>query len=257
MRSPACSGAILVTGYEMEYDRLYITFDIDWVDDDVLAFVLDLLDQHGCKATFFVTHDSPLIRQMKDDVRIERGIHPNFTSLLNAPADAHQLTAAHILADLKAIVPEAVSCRSHSLVSGTPFLRLFRRRGLLIDSNTYIPCREVLCIRPWRFWTDTLLVPFIWSDYIDLLHHGDAEAARVLRAADTVRVVAFHPIHVYLNIRTPDQYAQFKRSGLTPKQARSRMQSRGTGAGDVLLRLLSAAAAKNVQTGLLRDLLDE
>jgi len=241
----------------MEFDRLYITFDIDWADDDLLAFVLDLLDQYACKATFFVTHDSPLIRQMKDDMRIERGIHPNFTPLLNAPADACQATAEQILTDLKATVPEAVSCRSHSLVSGTPLLRLSHGHGLLIDSNIYIPCREVPCIRPWRFWTDTLLVPFIWSDYIDLLHHGDADAARVLRAANTVRVVAFHPIHVYLNTCTLDQYAQFKRSGLTPKQARSRLPRRGPGAGDVFCRLLDAAAAESIQTGLLCDLLDE
>jgi len=241
----------------MASDRLYITFDIDWADDDVLAFVLDLLDQHACKATFFVTHDSPLIRQMKDDMRIERGIHPNFTPLLNAPADANQAAAAQMLTDLKTIVPEAVSCRSHSLLSGTPLLRLCSRHGLLIDSSIYIPCREVPCIRPWRFWTETLLVPFIWSDYIDLLHHGDADAARVLRAANIVRVVAFHPIHVYLNTCTLDQYAQFKSSGLTPSHARSRLQRRGPGAGDVFCRLLDAAAAENIQTGLLRDLLDE
>lgn len=240
----------------MNLDRLYITLDIDWADDDVLSFVLEMLERCDCKATFFVTHDSPVIAQMKDDRRIERAIHPNFNPLLEAPATIEPGSAARILQELKDIVPEAVACRSHSLVTGTPLLRLCYEQGLLIDSNVYIPCRRVPNVRPWRFWTGSLIVPFVWSDYIDMLRGGDAEPAHVLSAPETIKVVAFHPVHVYLNTSDLDHYTQFKQSGLSAREARQRLQNDRPGVGDAFRRLLEAVSADGIQTGLLADLLD-
>jgi hypothetical protein len=240
----------------MNPDRLYITFDVDWADDDVLLFVLELLERFDCRATFFVTHNSPVIARMKDDRRIERAIHPNFNPLLEGAADPEPRAAAGILDELTDIVPEAVACRSHSLITGTPLMRLCHERGLLIDSNVYIPYRRFPRVRPWRFWTGSLIVPFIWSDYIDLLRGGDAEPARVLGAPDTVKVVAFHPIHIYLNASDLDHYMQFKQSGLPAREARRRFQRDCPGTGDAFRRLLEAASADGIETGLLADLLD-
>ena len=238
----------------MNFDRLYITLDIDWADDDVITFVLELLAQYKCKATFFITHDSPVIAQMKGDHCIERAIHPNFNPLLEASADA-QGGVVRILRELKTIVPEAVACRSHSLITGTPLLRLCYEQGLLIDSNVYIPHGQFPRVRPWRFWTGSLMVPFIWSDYIDMLRGGDADPARVLTARDTIKVVAFHPVHVYLNTSDLDHYTQFKQSGLPAREARPRLQRDRPGVGDAFRRLLEVVSADGIETGLLADLL--
>jgi hypothetical protein len=239
----------------MDFERLYITFDIDWADDDVLTLILDLLDEHDCKATFFVTHRSAVIEQMSADSRLERGIHPNFSPLL-AHGNNHSTdrSAARIIDELMSIVPEANSCRAHSLVTGTPLLRLCRERGLLIDSNVYIPWRQAATVRPWRFWTGSMIVPFVWSDYIDMLHHGDVRPDELLAARDTVKVIAFHPIHVYLN--TPDlaYYTQFKESGLTAREARRMPRRHPPGVGDAFRRLLDSVRDHRFPTGLLSEL---
>ncbi|TSE31339.1 hypothetical protein LCC91_03300 [Tepidimonas taiwanensis] len=64
-------------------DRLFLTIDIDWVHDTVLADMIDLLDRFDVHATWFVTHDTPLLERLRDNPRYELGIHPK--EVLNNP----------------------------------------------------------------------------------------------------------------------------------------------------------------------------
>jgi hypothetical protein len=239
----------------MDLDRLYITLDIDWADDDALAHVLDLLDQYDCKATFFVTHHSPVIARMRDNPRYERGVHPNFAPLLGARSDDDALaTAAQVVDELMTIVPEARASRAHSLITGTPLLRLFHERGLVIDSNVYVPWRQVTPLTPWRFWTETLIVPFVWSDYIDMIRRGDGRPDDLLDVPGTLKVIAFHPIHIYLNTVDSAHYAAFRKSGLSAQEARRVLHRNAPGVGDAFRRLLDAVRRQRIATGLLGEL---
>ena len=42
-------------------DKIFITFDIDWAADDVIAYCLNLLEKNDIKATFFVTHETKML----------------------------------------------------------------------------------------------------------------------------------------------------------------------------------------------------
>ena len=64
-------------------DKIFLTFDIDWCSDEVLSFTLDIIEKNNIKATFFVTHETLLLERMRDNPKIELGIHPNFNFLLN------------------------------------------------------------------------------------------------------------------------------------------------------------------------------
>lgn len=63
--------------------RLFLTIDLDWAIDAAIAMCLDLIEAAGVAATVFVTHDTPLLARMRNNPRIELGLHPDFNPLLD------------------------------------------------------------------------------------------------------------------------------------------------------------------------------
>jgi hypothetical protein len=75
-------GDIRVDELSTWQDKLFLTLDIDWAHDEILAKTIDLLDRSGVQATWFVTHDTPLLERLCANPNYELGIHPNFNWLL-------------------------------------------------------------------------------------------------------------------------------------------------------------------------------
>lgn len=109
-------------------DALFLTFDIDWAHDDVLNDTIDLVEEAGVAATWFVTHDTPVLKRLRDNPKFELGIHPNFNYLLEG-GDRNGCNAREVIERLRVIVPEATSVRSHSMTQSTGLLDLFVRGG--------------------------------------------------------------------------------------------------------------------------------
>ena len=62
----------------MKDERLIaISSDIDWAGDEVLSYMLAILDDYNIKATLFCTHD---VSSIKGIEKHELAIHPNFIS---------------------------------------------------------------------------------------------------------------------------------------------------------------------------------
>jgi hypothetical protein len=232
----------------------HLTFDVDWAHDDVLRDVLDRLESRGCRATFFITHDSPLIHEMAGIPWVERGLHPNFNPLLfpGAAGDASVRSAAEVLERLHACAPEATSARSHSLVRGTPLLRLLAERGITLDSSDYLPLSAAPGLSAHHSWTGVRIAPFSWSDYMDVLQGAGADLFALLDSPAPLRVAAFHPIHVALNAGELADYERAKADG--PDGWREHRRPAGSGGvGDQLDRLLEALQERRIETALLRD----
>ena len=115
---------------------IYFTFDMDWAADFVLTDFLELVQSLKICATVFVTHYTPVLEEMKND-KIELGIHPNYNPLLQG--ESGNRTCGDVLREIKNIVPEAVSCRSHALTQSSIISREYEKIGILYDLNTYIP----------------------------------------------------------------------------------------------------------------------
>src|SRR5688572_22770431 len=64
-------------------DRIFLTIDIDWASDEVIADTAALVEEAGVAATWFVTHDTPQIGRLRANPLFELGIHPNFNFLLD------------------------------------------------------------------------------------------------------------------------------------------------------------------------------
>lgn len=184
-------------------DRNFLTIDIDWANDTVLADSIDLIEAAGVKATWFVTHDTPLVERLRENPLFELGIHPNFNFLLNGDP-RNGATAEEVVDRLLALVPEARSVRSHALVQGTPLVNLFVRKGLTHESNHLIPEQAQIVLRPWP-WFGLIKAPYFWEDGVYCRHESNSSFADLL-ARPGLRIFDFHPIHIYLNSECVDRY---------------------------------------------------
>lgn len=180
---------------------VYLTIDIDWAHDEVIRHFLGYLITRGVRATWFATHETPVIGEIRAAGH-EIGIHPNFEARLTG-SDGR--SAADILDDILEVVPTARAVRSHSLTQSSRLLALFARRGLTHDSNSYLPYQTGSLIRPYRDENDLVLVTHCWTDDVfvagGMIHQPEA----ALQMPGVV-IIDCHPIHFFLNTATPSDY---------------------------------------------------
>lgn len=212
-------------------DKLFLTLDIDWVHDEILANTIDLLDRWELQATWFVTHDTPLLERLRANPNYELGIHPNFNWLL-AGDPRNGATAAEVIDRLMYVVPEARCVRSHSMTQSTGLLQAFSDAGLTHDVNHFVPASSGVELKPWLLWNGMLRVPYCWEDDVFCIYNeqgvaepGIAETAR----RNGLRVFDFHPIHLFLNTESMTRYERTRSLHHKPK-ALSEHRYKGAGA---------------------------
>lgn len=232
-----CVGEIDPARPETWRDRVFLTFDIDWANDDVIEDTLDLVEAAGVKATWFITHDTPVLERLRANAHFEMGIHPNFNFLLEGDP-RNGATAEEVVDRLLALVPDAKSVRSHALVQGTPLVHLFARKGLTHESNHLIPEQAKIELRPWP-WFGLIKAPYFWEDGIHCRHEGNASLEELL-ARPGLRIFDFHPIHVYLNSDTVLRYEDARPHFRDPEALLARRHL-GLGTRTVLKELLERA----------------
>lgn len=212
-------------------ERLFLTIDIDWAHDDVLADTIDLIEQADVYCTWFVTHSTPLLERLRANPKFELRIHPNFNWLL--AGDFRNGVSTHeVVKRLLEIVPEARSVRSHSMTQSSLILDLFAEVGLTHDINYFIPTAAQMATKPWRLWQGMVRVPYHWEDDITCLYMDQQAAFPSIE--ETVNqndflVFDFHPIHIFLNTESLQRYEAAKAMYHNPSRlAAYRNSGRGT-----------------------------
>lgn len=197
----------MINRFEKE---LYLTFDVDWALDEVTDYVFGILEDFQVTGTFFMTHQTA--RAPIYERRVELGVHPNFAALLTGQKTDDQ-NAGDILRELKRLYPSAVSSRSHGLTQSGYLNGILLENGISFESNTLIPYDSNAVLFPYNQ-SGIVHVPFLFED--------DVYLANMRPAADTdwnpdeilnrrgIKVVSFHPIHVYMNAYDLDRYAQIR-----------------------------------------------
>lgn len=185
-------------------EPLFLTFDIDWASDDVLNYTIDIVEQYGTAATWFVTHDTPVLERLRRNPAFELGIHPNFNFLLNGDP-RKGATAGEVIDRMLDFVPEAKSVRSHSMTQNSNILELFVEKSLTHDSNHFIPEQTGMVLKPWNVWNDLIKVPYFWEDDVVCIYEQNTPLKDLVKR-NGVKVFDFHPIHVFLNTEKLDRY---------------------------------------------------
>jgi hypothetical protein len=219
--------------------RFFLTFDIDWANDIVLSDSIDLVEKADISATWFVTHDTPLLNRLRANPKFELGIHPNFNFLLNGDS-RNGSNAEEVIDRLLYVVPEAKSVRSHSMTQSSHLLQLFVDRGLYHDCNHYIPRNSRIKLAPWRYWLKgAIKVPYFWEDDLACYDQMKTPFQDFLHTPG-LRVFDFHPIHVFLNTDNLEQYYAAK-SFITKTQELLKFRSNNDdGSRTSLLQLIGS-----------------
>jgi hypothetical protein len=221
--------------------RAFLTFDIDWAHDGVLETAIALVERADLHATWFVTHDTPLLARLRENPKFELGLHPNFLPLLMRGDPANGATAEEVLDRLLAIVPEAKSVRSHSLVQSGRLLELFRDKGITHEASAFLPEASGMTLRPWIDWFGVVRVPYFWEDDFWCGFGRTGNPAELLTGPG-IRGFDFHPIHVFLNTDSLSRYESARADFRDPDRLRAHVNGDSMGVGDVLRQLLGLGA---------------
>ena len=212
-----------------------------------MELCLRLVKDAGAAATFFVTHRSPVLEELRaDPAAIELGIHPNFLE-----SSSHGVGSREILDHCLDIVPEATSMRTHGLVqSSALFVSISDDYPQIsTDVSLFLPFHANLqptSLFLGRSKRRLVRLPYRWADDICADWPGwdwDSEPEN----APGLNIFAFHPIHIALNTDSMGRYEELKslargtKLGDLPMTAVEPLVNRGAGARTFLERLLGQA----------------
>ncbi|MEI6837232.1 MAG: hypothetical protein WCK56_05470 [Alcaligenaceae bacterium] len=196
--------------------KIFLSFDIDWAHDEILNDTIEIVKKAGVASTWFVTHDTPLISELRKLVSVELGIHPNFNPLLDGTCTRTNNTSAKILKNALFLIPEAQAIRSHSLTQNERLVDQFRREGLTHISNYFVPHGCGVDAKPFRIWDQMVIIPHCWQDNVSLKMSIPFPTSAELNSG--FHVFDFHPIHVFLNTESLERYERTRQFHQKPSE---------------------------------------
>ena len=185
--------------------RYALTFDIDWAPDFAILHCLELLENAGCKATFFATHSTSLNHEIIDRGH-NLGIHPNFL-----PGSSQGLDVQEIISECLNYAPDAWCMRTHALVQSSPLLHeIFSKfPQLKLDVSLFMHQSAFAHKVRWDFdgvSFDRLL--YNWEDDAQFSSFKKDNMPDLFLGKLTV--FDFHPLHVFLNSTDGSEYRNLK-----------------------------------------------
>jgi hypothetical protein len=194
----------------MPHSEIVLTFDVDWAPDFILNHVAGFLIERNVKSTWFITHPSPAVERLRQYPHLfELGIHPNFK-----PASTHGNDPQEVIDYCLSLVPNAKSVRTHSLFQSSPILDLLiGSTSCSHDVSLFLP--RTPCLRPVEYirgGKKLIRIPYVWEDDFEMDHPAPFwHIGQLLTIGDGLKVLNFHPIHIYLNSETLDNYTSLLR----------------------------------------------
>ena len=224
-------------------NKLFITFDLDWVDDFILEKTINHLKNYNLKATFFVTHKSKLINSL-DKKNYEVSLHPNF--LKN-----NKLDFSHFLY-LKRKYPKSLGMRSHKLFFSSELLPKLEKQNIFYESNIFLNNHSNL--HPVKRSNKIISIPFNWSDdkHIEINKYFNINSFPIKNNYG-LNVFNFHPIHIFLNTKNLNHYLKSKKYFNSKKIYKFINPSEGL--ENLFIKLCKIIKKKKIKTYLLKDLL--
>ena len=220
--------------------QYHLTFDIDWAPDQAIADICNKLGKHDVKASFFITHESDIIKDLVNHGH-NIGLHPNFFP--NSSQGEHPIAIIEYLLE---IAPNAISIRSHGLFLSSPLLLEIAKNfpQIKYDLSIFMYKFPTIAVTDFTFdGTNIKRINYNWEDDIAFF---DCEFNwnEIPSFAKTM-VLDFHPIHVALNSNSLDNYNSLKQKTNKPlhqitKQELDKYRNPDDGADNFLDAILSS-----------------
>lgn len=225
---------------------IIVTLDIDWAPDWMVASAAAMLARRGVKATWFATHVSPVLNDLRSEPLFEVGLHPNFL-----PGSTHGGDPAEVMRHMKEAVPDATSVRTHSLCQSEPHLQLMAERfGIEADCSILLFGARDVAPHEIRYSADgpsLVRVPHFFQDNMYMFARRPWSLRDPWFATPGLKVFDFHPVHIALNSATFDGYERLKRSKPLKDVRRDDVtpfRSTGPGAATLFDEVLDAVGSR-------------
>ncbi|MBL0942496.1 MAG: hypothetical protein IBJ00_07225, partial [Alphaproteobacteria bacterium] len=189
-----------------------LTFDIDWAPDWSVKECAELCAQYSIPATFFATHASPFLEQLKKEQLFEIGIHPNFLQ-----PSSQGTNEKEIMNYMMRLVPNAISMRTHGLFqsSNLLFMIINEYKQIKYDFSLCLPNNSKLL--PFNYFDNNeqffTRIPYQWEDDLFFtLPAKEKKLDNIIFKQAHYEIFDFHPIHVSLNSNNVENYNRLKKS---------------------------------------------
>jgi hypothetical protein len=188
-----------------------LSFDTDWCDPEMVTWLQHELLTHGARATFFCTEtrDKEAYEIRKPN---EIAIHPSpLSNLFGTEIREH-------MSWLAKLYPEARGVRNHCLHQDTRLLSFAHENGFEYESNSLM-----FLVPGLRYWTrpsGLVSVPIYWEDDVYFSYEAGVtfDMGDLWLNAPGLKVLSFHPVHVWANTESQDDYALFKGSDIVSRK---------------------------------------
>lgn len=224
----------------VEAERLIaITSDIDWAENEVISYMLAILDNYDIRATFFCTHDVSSVNGIK---KHEMAIHPDFTV---------GRAEIEVIRELKALFPEAKGTRSHCLYLHTRLFDIYQEFGLEYCSN-YLILNQI--VHPfYNNFYSILEIPMFFEDDLYISTSPDFTISSLDMQSEGLRVFNFHPVHIFLNTKELSDYQEAKKYFHQPSRM-LKYRNRGKGTCDLFIELLDYVKSQHLEVRTLGEI---
>ena len=219
-----------------------LTFDIDWAPDYMIDYVSDKLKNLKIKSTWFVTHDSPAIQKLKNNSLVEVGIHPNFFSNSTQGKNIDE-----ILKNLKKIIPDAKSIRTHGLLQSTEILLKFQKYGIENDVSILLENQPFLEIHYSKYFKIKRF-PYYWEDDIEMINGCNWNDTQKHFFIEGLKIFNFHPVHIFLNSNSMNNYNELKINGYPEIKENKIEKNKTLGINTFFENLIERLADKKTHT---------
>jgi hypothetical protein len=229
--------------------RIVISGDVDWACEEILTDYLDLFFKNQSKITLFATHESKLLKSMKNDL-VEIGIHPNHNHSL---IDGKGKSSTLLIEELLRLYPQSKGVRSHSLTYSSGLLDLYKSFGFKYESNCLLPFN--FNVHPWKCYSGLIRIPINWEDDVSW-HFGLNKFDTSMFKNGNFYSFNFHPVHVYLNTPSHDYYQKYKKYYHSHEEL-LKNRYKGYGTRSYLIDLLTHIKSNKLDTFNLNELTNE
>lgn len=178
---------------------IILTFDTDWIPENILDDILLDLKEKNIKATIFASNYYRCL--VKPPSNIEVGIHPNF--------DRGNWMSQTV--KIKKIYPKSIGVRNHSLVFSERLRPIWRRLGIKYTSNSIQFLQNG--IHPVPVTKNIIDFPLFHMDrfYLEMTEpKTDFGLKKFSLGKPGLKIFDFHPIHLTLNTPSQKYYEKHK-----------------------------------------------
>lgn len=217
-------------------NKVFLTFDIDWAPDFVIKKLVETLEENKLRATIFLTHESKLLKSLYEKKTFEFGIHPNLNPLLNFN-NKFGKNIEEVIRNFQKLKKKVSVIRSHSLTTSSRYLDYLSMNKFTHESNIYIPIESKIITKPF-FHKNVLRVPHFFADDDYVSRKNPLKINEYLKYPG-LKIFDFHPIHLYLNTYSTEQYENAKSYLKNEKLLSSYINNSKTGINDVFIHLIS------------------